>query len=97
MKTVLKVVAGVLIAFVLLIGGCAVLIGSSAGEISKEIDQSVIDDYNTAKEVGTKIDICISAGSVKWYFININDEVRGKKWAAVEKKDCAAAGIPITE
>lgn len=39
MKTVFKVVLGVLIAGLLLVGGCVALIGGAANEASKEIDK----------------------------------------------------------
>jgi hypothetical protein len=39
MKLVLKIVAGILLASLLLIGGCAALIGGAANEASKELDK----------------------------------------------------------
>ena len=39
MKTIFKVMVGVLLAAVLLIGGCTVLIGAGANEAVKEIDK----------------------------------------------------------
>lgn len=42
MKTVMKVAAGILLAAVLLIGGCAALIGGAATEVQKESDEAAI-------------------------------------------------------
>lgn len=42
MKTVLKITLGILLASVLLIGGCAALIGGAANEVQKEHDKSAI-------------------------------------------------------
>jgi hypothetical protein len=39
MKTVIKIALGVLLAGVVLIGGCAVMIGAGAESVSKEIDK----------------------------------------------------------
>ncbi len=42
MKTVLKITLGILLASVLLIGGCVALIGGAANEVQKESDKSAI-------------------------------------------------------
>lgn len=54
MKTVLKVMLGILLAGVVLIVGCAALIGGAANEVQEESDKTAIttEQYRSAK-VGT--------------------------------------------
>jgi len=53
-KTVLKIVLGMILGSVLLIGGCAALIGGAVNEVQKESDKASItlDDYKSI-EVGS--------------------------------------------
>lgn len=50
MKTIAKIVLGILIASVLLIGGCVALIGGAANEVSKEIDKEQDKNSITAAQ-----------------------------------------------
>jgi hypothetical protein len=42
MKTVVKVTLGILLAFVVLIGGCVALVGGAANEVQKDSDRTAI-------------------------------------------------------
>lgn len=54
MKTVLKVMLGILLAGVVLIAGCAILIGSAVDDVQEDSDKTAItvEEYGSAK-VGT--------------------------------------------
>lgn len=54
MKTVLKVMLGILLACVVLIGGCAALFGAAVDDVQKDSDKTAItvQQYGSAK-VGT--------------------------------------------
>jgi len=51
MKTVVKVTLGILLAFVILIGGCVALIGGAANEVQEDSDRTAItrDQYRQVK------------------------------------------------
>lgn len=58
MKTVFKVVLGVLIGGLLLIGGCVALIGGAANEVDKELDKeqnenAITNDQARSVKLGT--------------------------------------------
>lgn len=56
MKTVCKVAIGVVIALVLLIGGCTAIVGVGVNEVSKEADKYAItpEQWKTVKQGMTK-------------------------------------------
>lgn len=60
MKTILKITLGIVLASVLLVGGCAVLIGGAATEVSKEIDReqnrsAITNEQAKAVPMGTSL------------------------------------------
>lgn len=59
MKTVLKVTLGILLACVILIGGCAALIGGAANEVQEESDRTAItrDQYRQVKTGDTRDEV----------------------------------------
>lgn len=59
MKTVLKVALGILLACVILIGGCAALIGGAANEVQEESDRSAItrQQYREVRTGDTKAEV----------------------------------------
>lgn len=56
MKTILKIATGVCVAALVLIGGCALLVGQSANEVQKESDKTAItkEQYRSIKIGMTK-------------------------------------------
>lgn len=50
MKTVMKIVLGIVIASVLLIGGCMALLGGAINEVDKEIDKQQAEHSITQEE-----------------------------------------------
>lgn len=59
MKTVLKVTLGILLACVILIGGCAALIGGAANEVQEESDRTAItrEQYRQVKTGDTRDEV----------------------------------------
>lgn len=59
MKTVLKVTLGILLACVILIGGCAALIGGAANEVQEENDRTAItrEQYREVRTGDTKAEV----------------------------------------
>ena len=45
------------------------------------------------KRSGAPMDVCVRAGLVAEAYLQANDEGNYKHWKAIEKKDCAAAGL----
>lgn len=64
MKTVLKVTLGILLACVILIGGCAALIGGAADEVQEESDRTAIsrEQYRQVRTGDTKAEVEAALG-----------------------------------
>lgn len=72
--------------------------GMPAGtSVQSAIEKRVIDDsirqYEIAKRSGSKMDACVHAGFVSAACIQAKDEAAFKKWKAIERSDCARAGV----
>jgi hypothetical protein len=42
----------------------------------------------------TQVDVCVQAGLVSSAYLQAQDEMNYKKWKAIQKSDCARAGVP---
>ena len=82
--------AGIFIG-VVLAGGLAWYFwgGGLQGGVAKDFEKQ----YNMAKTSGTKIDICVRAGLVAEGYLQAQDQKNYRKWKAIQKRDCASAGI----
>ena len=60
------------------------------GGIENQVVQDSIDEYEMVKRGGDKTDMCVYAGMVKAACTLAGDTECFDKWAAIEKRDCAA-------
>jgi hypothetical protein len=51
--------------------------------------QRVLHDQHS-----TQVDVCVQAGLVSSAYLQAQDEMNYKKWKAIQKSDCARAGVP---
>lgn len=63
-------------------------------QVEKAVAADQVKQYDIAKRSGDRMQTCVQAGTVKAAFLQAKDEDNYKKWMAVEKADCAAAGMP---
>jgi hypothetical protein len=61
----------------------------SAAENAVRQYQKVLQDKHS-----TKVDVCVQAGLVSSAYLQSQDEMNYKKWKAIQKSDCARAGVP---
>lgn len=61
----------------------------SAAENAVRQYQKVLHDQHS-----TKVDVCVQAGLVSSAYLQSQDETNYKKWKAIQKSDCARAGVP---
>lgn len=61
----------------------------------KKVAGDLEDQYELAKKGGSKMDICIHAGSVAFGFNQAKDEANYLKWKEIQRADCKDAGIPV--
>lgn len=64
------------------------------GDIEKQVAADSVAQYETAKSVGDALTMCNYAGMVVAAFIQAKDAEKAKAWKAIEKSDCAKAGMP---
>jgi hypothetical protein len=62
--------------------------------VHAQVAGDLIEQYETAKRAGSKMDACVHAGAVKMAFIQAKDEDGTRKWGTVQRKECAIAGLP---
>jgi hypothetical protein len=63
--------------------------------IETKVAQDSVQEYEIANRHGSKIDICVHAGLVAAAYIFRPKMNRiYQRWKSVERKDCAAAGMP---
>lgn len=77
--------------------GCDNSVDNDVQNQINEMDTKIVNDsiiqYNMTKSGGNKIDICVQAGMVKAAMLYTKNDSGYKQWNAIEKTDCAAAGI----
>lgn len=71
--------------------------GSSANPVMRSVHHQLQQDaekqYGIVSRGGDKIALCVQAGLVAASYLQANDEAGYRKWQAIEKADCARAGI----
>jgi hypothetical protein len=70
------------------------LMRSSMGAIEKQVTNDVVAQYNTARQGGNAIDVCVHAGLVKAAYIQAKDAAGTSQWNKIERADCGKAGLP---
>jgi hypothetical protein len=99
MSRTVRVVMGLFFAWALFaVGRMVVENGGPVGTVQAQVNRSVVDDvlaqYETAKQGGNAMDVCIHAGIVKAAFIQAKDAAGTKNWDRTERADCGRAGVP---
>ena len=94
MKTFFKWVGIIIVAFIVL--GIFAGAGSDKGleGIKTDVASDFERQYNEVKVHGSKVDVCVRAGLVAEGYLQAGDTDNYGKWKAIEKADCAAAGVP---
>lgn len=71
--------------------------GASANPVMRSVHYQVQRDaeqqYEIVKRGGDKVQLCVQAGLVSASYLQANDEAGYQKWSAIERADCARAGI----
>jgi hypothetical protein len=62
--------------------------------IEQQVAEDAVNQYQIAKRSGTSMDACVHAGFVSAAYIQAKDEDNYQKWKAIEKSECAVAGVP---
>ena len=62
-------------------------------DIHNQVALDAERQYASVAEHGSAIDRCVRAGLVAEGYLQAHDDASYKTWKAVERKDCAAAGI----
>jgi hypothetical protein len=69
-----------------------------AANTMRTIEQQVAVDseaqYNITMQSGTAIDQCAQAGMVVAAYLQAKDQSSYANWKAIQKRDCALAGLP---
>lgn len=77
-----------------IIGGvvsAGVLVWMFSGGVEKKVANDAIDQYNVARRVGDKTQVCVHAGLVAAAFLQAKDEAKYREWHAIEERDCEAS------
>jgi hypothetical protein len=69
---------------------------SSVQESNDKSAASAVRQYQTMlhDQHSTQVDVCVQAGLVSSAYLQAQDEMNYKKWKAIQKSDCARAGVP---
>jgi hypothetical protein len=62
--------------------------------IHNQVAQDAVAQFEIAKRSGDKMQTCAHAGMVSAAFLQSKDETSYRKWQAIEKQECVAAGVP---
>lgn len=69
-------------------------VASEMQRIEDQVAQDSVKQYEIAKRGGDAMQACVYAGMVVAAFLQAKDEPNYRKWQAIEKGDCAGAGMP---
>lgn len=72
----------------------ALAAGCDTSSIEKQVAQDAVAQFEIAKRSGDGMQTCVHAGLVSAAFLQAKDEASYRKWLAIEKQECAAAGVP---
>ena len=78
----------------LLLLSCSALFIAGCGLVEDMVASDLEEKYNLASKSGDKIGLCVHAGMVSAGYLQAKNESKYLEWKDVEKRDCAAAGIP---
>lgn len=67
---------------------------AAATSIEGQVASDAVAQYEIVKRGGDRIQACVHAGLVTAAFLQAQDEASYRKWAEIEKRECAAAGVP---
>lgn len=70
------------------------LVNPMMGAIEKQVADDAVAQYETAKAVGDAMTMCTYASMAVAAYIQAKDAAKAKEWKAIEKADCAKAGMP---
>lgn len=81
------------LASVLALVGCDAAVDAQMDSTYDKVSSDMVAQYDIAKKQGDKMQICVQAGMVSAAYLQAKDEAKYNEWKAIEKSDCAAAGI----
>lgn len=87
----LVVVAWALAGLVL---GCNELAAMEGDRIEAQVAEDAVRQYEIARRGGDAAEICVHAGLVAAAYLQAEDGPNHRKWKAIERADCEAAGMP---
>lgn len=70
------------------------LVAPQMNAITDKVARDSVDQYEIARSGGDPTEICVRAGLVTAAFVQAKDQPNYLKWKAIERTDCAAAGLP---
>ncbi len=62
--------------------------------IEDQVASDSVTRYHIAKNEGDPMSTCVQAGMVAAAYLQASDSGNYNKWKAIERADCAAAGLP---
>lgn len=74
-------------------GGFDKLVDKQMSDITAQVAQDSVNQYNIAKQQGDPIQICVQAGLVSAAYLQAEDQANYNKWKSIEAADCQRAGI----
>lgn len=86
----------VLAAFVwyFLLGGLEQQTAKSLSQLNDKVAADFSAQYDIARRSGSAADRCVAAGIAGASYLQAKNEAAYRRWKAVERADCAAAGVP---
>ena len=67
------------------------LVWMFSGGVEKKVANDAIEQYNVARRVGDKTQVCVHAGLVAAAFLQAKDENKYREWHEIEQRDCEAS------
>ena len=61
--------------------------------VYKRVAKDAEDQYGIASRQRDQVQICVQAAFVSAAHLQAKDEEKYRRWKAIEKRDCAAAGV----
>jgi len=74
-------------------GGLEHQAAKDMNRIEQQVAEDAVKQYEIAKRSGTSMDACVHAGLVSAAYVQAKDESNYQRWKAIEKSDCAIAGV----
>lgn len=83
-----------LFVFYLMSGATTAVANKSLDSIHNQVAEDAVAQYRIAERGSDPLQTCVQAGFVVAAYLQAKDEPKYNQWLDVEKKACAAAGIP---